>query len=119
MYWRGFLKPTSASLEYLVQIDLAPGFRAIARVLAPPLLVDRFFVRSRRDHLHVSSDGALCLYHPTDEAYRPGCLVADTIVPRVLHWLKLYELWLRTGRWCSKQAPPGKPNVLPGIKDQL
>ena len=110
LYWRGFLRPR-AGPEYLVQIDLDPDGFALTWVLTPPLLRDAKLFRRERDHLHVYGNGSLCLYSPGDAGFAPGLLVAEAIVPRVIHWLELYEIWIRTGRWCAKQASPGIQRV--------
>ena len=92
--WRGFLQPSSLSRRYLIQVHYKIGQEPKVIVLEPEL---KSLQGSKIPHQYNS--GALCLYYPPDNSWRPSLLLAKTVLPWASEWLLFYEIWLATGIW--------------------
>lgn len=93
--WRGTLKPSDNSPEYLVKIVYRIPKSPRVWVLSPEL---------RQNYPHRYSDGSLCLYYPPDDNWNSGKYIAHTIVPWTSLWLAYYEIWCQTGVWYGPEV---------------
>lgn len=94
-YWLGYLRPTSSSAVYTIKL-IYHTYSPKVYVLEPEIL--KFAPHRYNDH-------SLCLYHPNDESFNGGKLIADTIIPWTSEWLYFYEKWLEEGVWWGLEAP--------------
>lgn len=91
--WRGKLRPSVTSGSYLVEVKYRLGGEPVTRV------VHRLETRAGLSLPHVwnHTRQVLCLHERRD--WRPGTLIANSIVPWASEWLFFYEFWLVTGEW--------------------
>lgn len=101
--WTGKLQPTHLSETFQVEIAYTAPWRPKVCVLSPELKVHPEHTRLP----HVFSDGTLCVH--TDKDWRPGLVIARTILPWTCAWLYFYELWLLTGCWLGGGTHPEFP----------
>lgn len=95
--WTGFLKPSSESPDYKVQIEYRLLYHPKTHILHPEILPDA-------PHVY-KSDKSLCLYYPIDGSWSSDLLIAKTIIPWTAEWLRFYEIWCVTGKWFGPEAP--------------
>jgi hypothetical protein len=103
--WRGNLRPSVTSRTYLVEVKYRLGGEPVTRV------IQRLETRPGLSLPHVWNHArqVLCLHERRD--WRPGMLLADSIVPWASEWLFFYEFWLVTGNWDGggRWQPPPSP----------
>lgn len=98
--YAGTLRPTAASPEYAVHLEM-PDVRAPVVWVRDPEV--------REDAPHRWSDGSLCLYKQALRPWGGRDLVALTVVPWAAVWLGFYEAWIETGIWWGPEAPHDGP----------
>ena len=94
--WIGSLQPTNRSPQYVVKIRYSYPYSPEVWVVSPS-------IDPNAPHLY--GDKSLCLYYPKDRSWHPQEFVAKTIVPWIVEWLALYEIWCLTGEWYGEEAP--------------
>lgn len=92
LVWRGQLKPSALSAQYLTEVSLQAGRNPVVNVIEPSLRPDE---HSRLPHIW--DDGSLCLN--TAGQWSPTMLLVDTVLPWSSEWLLHYEMWKGTGIW--------------------
>ena len=92
LVWRGRLKPSELSREYIIEISLKVGHNPVVNVVDPPLEPNAQGVLP-----HIWDDGSLCLNRPGQWTSRMH--LVDTILPWASEWLLYYEIWKGTGLW--------------------
>lgn len=97
LIWTGDLKPRRESPDYQVQIKYSFRHHPRVYVLSPE--ISRNAPHTYRD------ENTLCLYHPYDNDWSAEKLIACTIVPWTVEWLRYYEIWCTTGKWFGPEAP--------------
>lgn len=100
--WRGALRPTLLSREYIVRIVYKNG-SVSCHVVHPKL--ER---RGDEPPPHLYPGERLCLHLPKAFEWDGSQPIATTIVPWVSEWLAFYELWLATGEWLGGGTHPKK-----------
>jgi hypothetical protein len=101
--WKGIVRPSPISEEYVVSLRYCPTLNPEARVIAPELEVREGF----KDLPHINPDGSVCLHVLGD--WQSWMYVADYIVPWISAWLYFYEVWHATGYWQGGGTHPDKP----------
>ncbi len=100
--WRGPLRPSALSAEYMVRITYKLGFTPSVDVLDPELSS-----RVPGEKIpHTYPEDRLCLYLPRANDWSARDLIADTIVPWTSVWLFFYEVWHATGEWLGGGEHP-------------
>ena len=90
--WRGRLRPSALSREYLTEVSLMAGRNPVVNVVDPALEpnAEGFLP-------HIWEDGSLCLN--TAGQWSPKMHLVDTTLPWASEWLFHYEVWKGTGIW--------------------
>jgi hypothetical protein len=57
--------------------------------------------------IHMYRNGALCLYQPIEDPWKPADNIHQKIIPWTAEWLVFYELFLICGKWLGPEAPHG------------
>jgi len=91
--WQGMVRTSEITSEYVVKV-VYQGFLPKVWIVNPEIFGNK----------HRYADGSLCLYETSDRSWHPNLLIADTIIPWTIEWLRLYELWLITGIWYGLEA---------------
>lgn len=100
--WRGPMRPTPLSTEYVVRITYKLGSAPSVDVLDPKLMP-----RAPGEKIpHTYTENRLCLYLPRANDWTARDLIADTIVPWTSFWLFFYETWHATGEWLGGGEHP-------------
>jgi hypothetical protein len=95
--WIGTLHPTEESPVYTVKIAYRERGVPTVWVVSPPLKPDA-------PHTY-GAEGGLCLYTPSEWNWQGDRVIAETIIPWTVSWLRFYELWLDTGKWLGPETP--------------
>jgi hypothetical protein len=107
--WRGQLKPSELSGQYLTEVSLGAGQNPVVNVIEPALRPDE---RGRLPHIW--EDGSLCLN--TAGQWSPNMLLVDTVIPWSSEWLFHYEIWKGTGIWfgdgTAEETPEAQSKLL-------
>ena len=109
LIWRGQLKPSALSRNYLTEVSLQKGHHPTVNVIEPALMPD---IEGRLPHIW--EDGSLCLN--TGGQWSSKMLLVDTIIPWSSEWLFHYEMWKGTGIWfgdgIAEEQPEAQENLL-------
>lgn len=97
LIWIGSLKPRQESPEYKIRIEYSFRHHPRVYVLSPEILQDA-------PHTYLD-ENTLCLYYPYDGDWSSEKLIAYTIMPWTVEWLRYYEIWYTTGKWFGPEAP--------------
>jgi hypothetical protein len=95
--WTGNLRRNSEAPEYTVRLEYVFRFSPKVYVISPEIIEDA-------PHTY-RADNRLCLHHPCDLDWSAEKLIACTIMPWTVEWLRFYEIWLVTGEWFGPEAP--------------
>lgn len=104
LLWRGQLKPSGLSEQYLTEVSLQVGHQPIVKVLRPALKPD-----DQGRLPHIWEDGSLCLH--TAGQWSTSMLLVDTTVPWSSEWLFHYEMWKGTGVWFGDGVLEERPEA--------
>jgi len=113
--WRGILKPTPLSQEYLIELIYRRNKGVDIFVKEPkPLLL--YKDEKTLPHVYSTEKQKLCLYFPNFKEWDVSQLYVDSLIPWTSEWLMHYEIWLSTGKWLGGGKHPekeekDKPNV--------
>ncbi len=102
-FWIGKLQPTFQSPQYSVKVMYQLFGAPKVEVTDPPL---------HPNPKHTYPDGSLCLYFPSEHAWRGINLPVPTILLWTSEWLYCYEIWLASGEWIGKEAPHNESKAL-------
>lgn len=86
----------------MVKIQIREGFRPKVWVLEPPLV-------EKPPHVYEWENNSLCLFYPKNNEWTDRDFIADKTIPWTAEWLKLYEIWIATGKWFGPEIGHG-PN---------
>jgi hypothetical protein len=100
--WTGNVQPSQHGDVYRLEIRY-DGFNDPRVYVREPRL-ELAPGKSNLPHVFVDS-GSLCLYYPPDGDWKPGDLLAKTIIPWAILWLYYYEIWMVTGEWRGGGVP--------------
>lgn len=104
LLWRGRLKPSGLSEQYLTEVSLQMGQQPIVNIIEPVLTPD-----DQGRLPHIWEDGSLCL--KTAGQWTTNMLLVDTTVPWSSEWLFHYEMWKGTGVWFGDGALAEQPEA--------
>lgn len=109
--WRGKLRPSPLSREYLVQIDYSTN--KFPRVLVLEPKPRELAGGQKPPHVYTGEGDPLCLFYPPAGEWSSSMLIARTIVPWTCEWLFHFEAWLFSGEWDGggiEHEPQQEPN---------
>jgi hypothetical protein len=96
--WEVSFQPTPLSKQYRIKLTYKVNDIPKVYVIEPEKL-ELFPEKDKLPHVYSTAKQKLCLYFPKAHEWKPGMMVAKTIVPWASEWLQYYELWLATGNW--------------------
>jgi hypothetical protein len=91
------LKPLALGRKYLVEVTHLRGEQPRAFVRFPRL--SELVPGRTIPHLWSQKQGELCLFYNPLSEWRPGLLLADSIVPWASEWLYHFEHWEISDEW--------------------
>jgi hypothetical protein len=94
----GVLKPNMITTQYKIRLTYKVGSIPVVKILSPIIVPNK--------HIHMYSDGSLCLYYEPDMKWGNRTLISKYTIPWITEWILYYELYKVNGNvWEGRESP--------------